>query len=221
MYNACHYNVWYGITWCCGTCKMSAIWGWRRRMAPHLRCTGLQATRRRIPPHPPTSSSPLANIVHRDAAPLKGGWCHGSSLNPPCPSEASPPPPKLQPISDVFGLTSNPTGSSVSFWFFLTDSRMFLLSSFTWYSRFSLFTFRSPTSIPDFGLTYLTFGLCLWQLYSCWHGGNSSAWSLRITTVSVCHICLARPCLRESLYTSGLVSVSPSQPRLDVSPGGW
>ena len=29
--------------------------------------------------------------------------------------------------------------------------------------------------------------------------------------MSVCHICLARPCLRESLYTCGLVSVSPSQ----------
>ena len=30
---------------------------------------------------------------------------------------------------------------------------------------------------------------------------------LRITTVSVCHICLAHPCLRVSSYTSGLVSV--------------
>ena len=29
--------------------------------------------------------------------------------------------------------------------------------------------------------------------------------------MSVCHICLAHPCLRESLYMSGLVSVSPSQ----------
>ena len=29
--------------------------------------------------------------------------------------------------------------------------------------------------------------------------------------MSVCHICSAHPCLRESLYTSGLVSVSPSQ----------
>ena len=34
---------------------------------------------------------------------------------------------------------------------------------------------------------------------------------LRITTVSVCHICSAHLCLRDSLYTSGLVSVSPSQ----------
>ena len=34
---------------------------------------------------------------------------------------------------------------------------------------------------------------------------------LRITTVSVCHICSARPSLGVSLYTSGLVSVSPSQ----------
>ena len=41
-------------------------------------------------------------------------YCHGSSLDPPCPSKASPPPPMLQPISDVFRLTSNPTGSSVS-----------------------------------------------------------------------------------------------------------
>ena len=29
--------------------------------------------------------------------------------------------------------------------------------------------------------------------------------------MSVCHICSACPCLRESLYTSGLISVSPSQ----------
>jgi len=29
--------------------------------------------------------------------------------------------------------------------------------------------------------------------------------------VSVCHICSAHPCLRVSSYTSGLVSVSPSQ----------
>ena len=29
--------------------------------------------------------------------------------------------------------------------------------------------------------------------------------------MSVCHICSAHPCLTESLYTSGLVSVSPSQ----------
>ena len=41
--------------------------------------------------------------------------CHGSSLDPPCPSEALPPPLTVQPISDVFGLTSDPTGSSVSF----------------------------------------------------------------------------------------------------------
>ena len=34
---------------------------------------------------------------------------------------------------------------------------------------------------------------------------------LRITTVSVCHICLAHPSLGASLCTSGLVSVSPSQ----------
>ena len=29
--------------------------------------------------------------------------------------------------------------------------------------------------------------------------------------MSMCHICSAGPCLRESLYMSGLVSVSPSQ----------
>ena len=34
---------------------------------------------------------------------------------------------------------------------------------------------------------------------------------LRITTVSVCHICLAHPCLSTSLYMSGLISVLPSQ----------
>ena len=28
--------------------------------------------------------------------------------------------------------------------------------------------------------------------------------------MSVCHICSARPCLKESLYTSGLISVLPS-----------
>ena len=36
-----------------------------------------------------------------------------------------------QPISDTFGLTSNPTGSSVCFSSSLMDSRMFLLSFFT------------------------------------------------------------------------------------------
>ena len=66
----------------------------------------------------------------------------------------------------------------------LTDSRMFLLSFFTWYSQFSLFTFWPPTFVPGFGLAYPTCVLCLWQLYICWHGGNSSAWSLRITIVS-------------------------------------
>ena len=78
---------------------------------------------------------------------------------------------------------------------------MFLLSSFTWYPQFSLFTFRSPTSVPDFGLMYLTFGLCLWQLYSCWHGGNSSAWSLRITTVSGMFPVTSFPCI---YYSWGL-----------------
>ena len=34
---------------------------------------------------------------------------------------------------------------------------------------------------------------------------------LRITTVSVCHVCSAHLCLGVSSYTSGLVSVSPSQ----------
>src|SRR6266481_3707028 len=34
---------------------------------------------------------------------------------------------------------------------------------------------------------------------------------LRITTVSVCHICSAPPSLRVSYLSSGLVSVSPSQ----------
>ena len=112
--------------------------------------------------------------------------CHGSSLDPPCPSKASPPPLTLQPISDmfgltsdmfgltsdVFGLTSDPTGSSVSFWFFLTDSCMFLLSSFTWYSRFSLFTFRSLTfvqfCVPDFQTLSLTavYLLTQWELLS-------------------------------------------------------
>ena len=37
------------------------------------------------------------------------------------------------------------------------------------------------------------------------------SWGLRISTVSVCHICSAYPCLRVSLYTSGLISVSPSR----------
>ena len=43
------------------------------------------------------------------------GNCHGSSLDPPCPSEAKPPPLTLRPISNMFRLTSNPTGSSVCF----------------------------------------------------------------------------------------------------------
>ena len=107
-----------------------------------------------------------------------------SSLSPPCPSKALPPPLTAWLISDTLRSTSNPTGSFVYFSFLLMDSHMLLLSFFTWYFRFSLFTFRPPTFVPDFGLMYLTFRLRLWQLYSCWQGGNSSAWSLRITTVS-------------------------------------
>ena len=91
-----------------------------------------------------------------------GRWCHGSSLHPPCPSKAKPPPPTARLISNALRSTSDQTGSSVYFSFSLTDSRMFLLSFFTWYSQFSLFTFRPPTFIPDFGLMYPTFGLHLW-----------------------------------------------------------
>ena len=54
-------------------------------------------------------------------------------------------------------------------------------------------------------------GLPLCQVCSLSPLSHVHAIELRITTVSVCHICSARPCLRESLYTSGLVSVSPSQ----------
>ena len=54
--------------------------------------------------------------------------------------------------------------------------------------------------------------LDLWGLPLCQICSLSSlfhvyAIDLRITTVSVCHICLARPCLRVSLYASGLISV--------------
>ena len=58
--------------------------------------------------------------------------------------------------------------------------------------------------------------LDLWGLPLCQVCSLSSlfhvyAIELRITTVSVCHIYSAQPCLRVSLYASGLVSVSPSQ----------
>ena len=77
----------------------------------------------------------------------------------------------------------------------LYDSRIFLLSFFTWYSQFPLSTFRSLTFIPDFSFMYPTFRLHLWHLYSCWYGGNSSAWSLRITTVSGMFPVISFPCI--------------------------
>ena len=49
--------------------------------------------------------------------------------------------------------------------------------------------------------------VCSWLLFPC------ICIELRITTVSVCHLCSACPCLRVSSYTSGLISVSPSQRR--------
>ena len=64
------------------------------------------------------------------------------------------------------------------------------------------------TFIPDFGLTYLTFGLRLWQLYSCWHSGNSSAWSLRITTVSGMFPITSFPCICYRTEDYHCVSVS-------------
>ena len=92
--------------------------------------------------------------------------CHDSSPCPPCPSKASPPPPMAWPISDAFRSTSDLTALSVCFSFSLMDSHMFLLSFFSWYSQFSLFTFWPLTFVPDFGLVYPTFGLHLWQLYT-------------------------------------------------------
>ena len=74
-------------------------------------------------------------------------------------------------------------------------------------------------SIPDSYIVADTVGtllLDLWGLPLCQVCSLFSVFhvyviELRITTVSVCHICSACPCLRESLYMSGLISVSPSQ----------
>ena len=80
------------------------------------------------------------------------------------------------PVSKLFGSASGPSdppGSLAYFSFSLMDSHMFLLSFFTWYSQFPLSTFQSLAFNPDFGFVFLTFGLCPWQLYSCWHSGNS------------------------------------------------
>ena len=54
-------------------------------------------------------------------------------------------------------------------------------------------------------------GLPLCQVCSLLSISHVYVIELRVTTVSVCHICLAHPCLRVSSYMSGLVSVSPSQ----------
>ena len=53
-------------------------------------------------------------------------------------------------------------------------------------------------------------GLPLCQVCSLSSLSHVYVIELRLTTVSVCHICWACPCLRESLYTSGFISVSPS-----------
>ena len=83
--------------------------------------------------------------------------CQGS-----CPSSSGCP--HLHPTgpptsSGPSGRTHQTLPASVSF--SLTDSRMLLLSFFTWYSQFSLITLRTPTSVPDFGLAYPTFEPCL------------------------------------------------------------
>ena len=76
--------------------------------------------------------------------------------------------------------------------------------------------------IPNFLTSYIvadTVGtpqLDLWGLPLCQVCSLSSLFhvygiELRITIVSVCHICSACPCLRVSLYMSGLISVLPSQ----------
>ena len=53
-------------------------------------------------------------------------------------------------------------------------------------------------------------GLPLCQVCSLLSTFHVYAIELSITTVSVCHLCLAQPCLRVSFYTSGLISVLPS-----------
>ena len=124
----------------------------------------------------------------------RGQQCHGLSPNSPWSSEASPPPPTAQPISQPFRLASNPPGLSTYFSFPHTDSHMTLVCS---HYLSLLDTLDSPClhfDLQHSALTWLhdlTFRLCPWQLYSHWHSGNSSAWSLRITTVSgmfPCHL---------------------------------
>ena len=74
-------------------------------------------------------------------------------------------------------------------------------------------------SVPDSYVVADTVGtpqLDLWGLPLCQVCSLSSVFhvyaiELRITTVSLCHICSAQPNLRVSYYMSGLVSVLPSQ----------
>ena len=55
--------------------------------------------------------------------------CHGLSPDSPWSSEALPPPPTAQLISEPFGLAFDPPGSSAYFSFPLTDSCMTLICS--------------------------------------------------------------------------------------------
>ena len=162
--------------------------------------------------------------------------CHGSSPDSPCPSKASPPPPMAWPISEPFRSASNPSGFSTYVSFSLIDSCIFLLFLYLSYLilsiselpclHFNLWPLILPSascsqlsdSIPDSYIVADTVGtpqLDLWGLPLCQVCSLLSVFhvyvmELRTTTVSVCHICLAYPCLRVSLHTSGFVSVLPS-----------
>ena len=139
------------------------------------------------------------------------GWCHGSSPGSPCLSKALPQSLTSQPVSEPFRMTSDPVGWLVYFLFSFTNCHMFP------FLFLYLMLLISPVyiSVSDLQswlqLCIPNFKLCPWLAIWLLTQWNSSAWSLRITTVSVHHTYLAHPCLRVSLYTSGLISVLPWQ----------
>ena len=141
----------------------------------------------------------------------RGG--HGSSPNSPHPSKASPPP-LAQSISEHFRLASDPPGLSAYFSSSLMDSRMTLVCSYhlslldTLNSSYLHFD-PQPSTLTSASHSQLSDSVsdsCI--DFSCWHGGNSSAWSLIITTVSGMFPAVSFPCLCYRTEDYHCVSVS-------------
>ena len=69
---------------------------------------------------------------------------------------------------------------------------------------------QSPTLDLDFSYVSPFLDSDLNHIYSCWHSGNSSPWSLRITTVSGMFPCHLLPCICYRTEDYHCVSVSQS-----------